>query len=151
MNTTTITDGDALWDIVLRDVNGRATQAETATLGATQEAAVEWRDVLTRMLMDADASLAAIKGEVDAHHTKCVAMGDEGKQLHMAYQAEAQKRRARIIAHKARLVERHAEAKALVHGAATQKWTAFQREKEDRMARIEAKLDRILSLLEVES
>lgn len=136
--------GERFYRTVLADVNGTASEAESDSLRDDHDTAREWLAVLTRMVQDTDAAFAKIRADVEARRQASMARGDRGKPDFYAYKAKREQDRAGLLKQKAAIVERMKEARDLIHVFSQDE----QHDKNNRFDRMEAKLDKLLRLVE---
>lgn len=137
---------DNFLDLVERDVLGKASEEESASLQADIDTAREWRDALVRMIQAADARLTRINAEVQQKNADCAKWGPTQKIEFFRFKSLADAEKASILKQKVTLVERLKEAKNAVQIM----WEAEERPQDrnqDRLGRIEAKLDELLALM----
>lgn len=137
-------DAEEYRRLVLRDLHDEASDQEADSLRDSEEAVREWRDSLVRMVQDTDSALARIATEVSDMRQACLRKGPKGKTEFFTYEAARNRERLVLVRQKSALVERLKEAKAALHEFAVD--TTDMRD--GRMARIEAKVDRLLALVE---
>jgi len=126
--------------LVLRDVRGESSETEAEVLCESLEAAIEWKDTLTRFCQEVEAELTQIRLDVDQAREQSFKIGPSGKPRYMRYKTEREARKADLVAFKTACIAKLKEAKEAVR--------SFREEKSGQeKPGIFARLDRLEEIL----
>ena len=137
-----------LMTIVQRELDGGATKEEVDALYQDETSLLEWRDTLVELLNRTESALTTLKAQVSEREQECGAMGPRGKDRYFRFKAEMETQRAKIVNQKQRVIAKLRDVKAEIYSLGNAAHNTRVADTDDRLERIEEKLDRVLAMLD---